>query len=740
MLNKIDWPEDLTYNTGSEYEPFTFFLKGLTNSVKLDLLLGYFSTSAINSLSVGFANFLYRGGTVRLIINDVLSSNDKSVLDNTSYYRDVNNLIDLQNLDELYYVLNSYGKHFFNCISWLIAKNRIQIKIIKPLSNKGLSHFKSGVFSDGRNKVSFKGSCNFTARGLLDNLENLDVFLSWSDDTSFRKISSQEKYFDIIWNDNADFCRNVDINDIIVSINNISSNDDINNLLIQENDLLQLKAKTIRNNIIRKAVDDAFLKNKQLMEEPRFPYPSGPRIYQTEAYSSWIENGYRGIFAMATGTGKTITSLNCLLNEYLKCDSKYYRALILVPTITLIDQWETEVLSFNFRNVLKISSRNRWKKELNELLFLASKTNNSYIIICTYASLTTNIFKSILPKFGKDVLLICDEAHNLGAQKTLELLPSLHFDKVIGLSATPTRVYDDAGSKAIEDFFGDKEPYVYNYPMSKAIKNNILCSYDYYPVKVELTYDEMSHYNKLSKDIARLMHINDGNSDNIEKLLLKRKRILHKASNKKNALINILKKVFLEVGDLKFSFVYVPEGIDEELNEVYTESHDEHKLIDSYCKAISKVDKSIIVNKFVSGQRNRDEILKQFEEGIIHVIASMKCLDEGIDIPRAKLAVFCSSTSNPRQFIQRRGRILRKHPNKQKAVVYDLIALPDFVGKIEGGDTYNIERNLVRNELERVMYFASISDNPYYSESHFKDVCYFYKLNLYTIQAGLGIQ
>ena len=161
-------------------------------------------------------------------------------------------------------------------------------------------------------------------------------------------------------------------------------------------------------------------------------------------------------------------------------------------------------------------------------------------------------------------------------------------------------------------------------------------------------------------------------------------------------------------------------------------------LINQYTREIAKIDDKILVNQFISGMKDRDDILKQFQNGQIDVIASMKCLDEGVDIPRAETAIFCSSTGNPRQFIQRRGRILRKHPAKNHAVIHDLVVIPDYENQLEGSETFDLEKRMVRTELERVMYFASLSKNPYFTEDVFRDVCNHYNLNIYTIQNELA--
>ena len=183
--------------------------------------------------------------------------------------------------------------------------------------------------------------------------------------------------------------------------------------------------------------------------------------------------------------------------------------------------------------------------------------------------------------------------------------------------------------------------------------------------------------------------------------------------------------------------MYVPEGITPDLEDDEEANDETIKIIDQYTREIGRIDRSIKVNKFISGMPDRNEVLDQFKEGKIDVIASMKCLDEGVDIPRAEHAIFCSSTGNPRQFIQRRGRILRTHPDKDIAVIHDLIVVPDLSLSDINSDTFRAEKSLVEKELERVMYFASLSINPYETEAVFEDICQHYDLNIYTIHDKL---
>lgn len=742
MLKEVRWSDDRGYETGSEDEPFQFYLDGLCNSSSFDLLLGYFSSTAINLLSLGFANFIYKGGNVRMIINNILSEQDKIAIKNGLENNILKNKFNLNNINELQSTLNESGKHFFECIAWLINNNRISIKIIQPKGGKGISHYKSGVFFDGKDSVGFTASCNFTANGLLGNLEQLSCQLSWEDPGSFIRIKSQNEYFENIYNGKANFVDYLKPDDIIVSIQDEFGNKSLDELLESEKVLIIKKNKLLKNPKVKKSLKAA-LKQIESSEElellPHFPKFDGkistPRDYQVEAYQKWVENNYQGIFAMATGTGKTITSLNCLLEESRKSDN-IYQALILVPTITLVNQWEEEAKNFNFNYVIKVSSKQPWENELSTMLSMAKRVPTSFIIISTYASFIRDRFNKYLSKLPKETLFIADEAHNIGSKSVLDRIGLINCNKRIGLSATPKRVYDEEGSNALEHFFNDQQPYTYNFSMNRAIEEGILCKYEYYPHIITLTNEELDNYIEITKKISRCYQGLDNNpelSQNIERLLLIRKQIIHKAENKLPKTISILKTRLKNEGNLRYTFIYVPEGNTYEINEDENESTENVRIINQYTREIGKIDNSIMVNQFIGGMKDRDEVLDQFKEGNIHVIASMKCLDEGVDIPRAEHAIFCSSTGNPRQFIQRRGRILRKHKDKHFAVIHDLIVIPDLTLSTIDSDTFNVERNMVQKELERVMYFASLSKNPDYTEEVFDEICNHYDLNIYTI-------
>lgn len=717
-----------------------FYLDGLANSNEFHLLLGYFSSAAINLLSVGFATFISKGGKMKMVINHLLSEKDKEAIQKAENRDNTNKVFDLTDVVSLGRVLDDYDTHFFECLAFLIAEKRIEIKVIKPKNGKGIAHYKSGVFCDGSDSVGYQASCNFTLYGLSENLEQLEAFLSWENGRSNKLIKKQQKLIDNYFTEVDDDVEYISVDDIEVVLKDKFGKKDINELLVQEEQLLKKKASLILDPKLKKTISKLFNDIETIKRTPRFPYSQGPREYQKIAYQKWVDNNYKGVFAMATGTGKTITSLNCVLQEFYKENNDTYHAFILVPTITLVNQWEYECKRFNFQEIIKVSSINNWESELATTLSIAKKIPTSFIIITTYASFIKARFNKYLKEFPKDTIFIADEAHNIGSQSVLNVLPSVLLQKRIGLSATPKRIYDLEGSAAMELFFNDKEPYTYSFSMERAIEEGILCKYYYYPHIVNLTTDELEGYIEISKNLAKFFNKNSGildDNDIVQKLLLKRKRIIHKAVNKLVTTRQILETRFKEQGNLKYSFIYVPEGNTPEITEEESEDTETVKIINQYTREIGRIDNSIKVNQFISGMADRNEVLDQFKDGKIHVIASMKCLDEGVDIPRAEYAIFCSSTGNPRQFIQRRGRILRTHPQKDIAVIHDLIVVPDLNTSNVNSDTFKIERNLVEKELERVMYFASLSINPYETENVFAEICEHYDLNIYTIHHKL---
>lgn len=756
LKTDVTWPDDFRYQTKTEWEPVCFFSEALCNATTFDLMLGFFSSSAINVLSYGFASFIYNGGKMRMIINDILSSDDVAAI---SVAHDETELpyFDLRNIEYLSETLNKRDRHFFDCLAWLIRNDRIEIKIVRMINGRGIAHTKCGTFSDGINKIGFDGSVNFSLSALMHNKESLSVFCDWNGPADTGRINGIQKSFDRAFNgedEDIEFIVAANLKGYIIEHSKPHS---LQELLNNEKDLIDSTDKTH----VRPSVLKALAKAKERIEVaiektrkerptafygPHFPYESGPRPYQEEAFENWKNNNQKGLFAMATGTGKTITSLNCLLEIYKRCG--YYKALIVVPTITLVNQWTEECRKFGFTRIVKVCSKKpNWRKQIDELEIDEGMDGTgkkySYIIITTYASYTrNNVFEklNIFPR--KQLLLIADEAHNMGAGKILKLLKDIPYLRRIGLSATPERQYDEDSTKQILKFFGSEEKYTYEYSMADAIEKGVLCKYRYYPHIVRLTIAEMEEYLAISRKLAQYYVFNKNvfrpkDDDVVTALLLKRKRIIHKAANKEAVFKTILENRIKEIGSLHYTLVYVPEGNkpveDADIYDSYDSIKDDEissHLIDTYTGIVRDLSPTTTVCRFTSNSSQRDVILKDFAEGNLDVLTSMKCLDEGVDVPRSELAIFCASTGNPRQFIQRRGRILRMHPDKHMAEIHDLVVAPEVC---DSEDTYNMERNMLANELKRVYNFAYLSENLDDTIREMEDILSYYNISIFNV-------
>lgn len=708
---------ELRYSTRQEHRPTEFFNKALSNSSRLDLGLGYFSSACFNVLASGFAHFVKNGGIMRMYINPCVTEDDYNLLKNGDYRGFEQYLI--QSYDRLLEIFSRRDELFFRCLSFLISRNRIEVKIVM-LKGDGIAHEKFGIFTDTEgNEVAFNGSMNLTASGLTKNIETIDTMCSWRSVDDKNRIKCYHEDFNSIWEE-----RNSDImvfpaDDFCQRIMTTYPTNGIDELIRLENDIL--KDISAENAIANQ-------------DNPHFPskFKDGPRPYQIDAYQAWVKNGKQGVFAMATGTGKTITSLNCALEEYL--DDGYYRLVILVPSLALVEQWGDEVRNFNYRNIIKVSSENAsWKQELAKMTMkigLGRKVN--YVIISTYQSFVMNDFQILLPKISNGAILIADEAHNIGSSSVRNAFRRLSITRRIALSATPNRVYDEEGTKEIESFFNDTYPYTYSFSMRRAIIEERLMPYYYYPYPVKLEDDEMVDYARITRQLIQLYNDSGNFSDpeRARKLLLLRKNILHKARNKMVVFRNIIKDIGEE--KLKFCFVYSAAG-----KRAHSEDVDDEQLDEYILKEMQRVLKSTFPNvtcNSYTGEDSKDmrkQKLTAFSHGQLNVLFAKNCLDEGVDVPRAEYGIFTSSTGNPRQFIQRRGRLLRRHEEKHYAFIYDMVVVPDFYSPHYEKRFWALEKRLVENEMRRVANFGSLASNYYTGALNMlEEIISFYKIDL----------
>ena len=722
MLRDVNFKH--SYSSGYD-EPKDFFTEALIESSTFDLGLGFFSSSGIRSLAYGFALFIANGGKMRVVINHILSKEDKLAIENGQKHlvEDFESRI-LSDIAKLTQTLSREDEHFFRCLSYLISINRIQF--IATISTKGgLGHDKYGIFTDEvGHKVAFIGSANFSHSALELNGETITVFTSSGDD---ERISEYQALFEQSWENDTPHLIHIPIDEVKTLISESFPQTSLEQLLgngisLREDDSVNHFSKPLSQSVL----DRIEFKER----EPRFPFPE-ERPIQIEAYNAWIRNNRNGVFAMATGSGKTVTALNCLRKQYK--ENGYYKAIIVVPTQALAIQWQKEAESFNFQNIISTHTDKDWKNTLNRYITrsLLDQSKN-IIIITTYATFNRKDIQLFINKVKgiETFIYIADEAHNIGSINSLKHLPeNIHWR--IGLSATPERIYDDWGSERLYDFFNSRPPeYTYRYTMKEAIEENILCHYDYYPIFVELTSSEMEAYETVTAQLRKFIDPDTGKyKPEAEKLLLKRKRIIHKAENKKVAISDLLEDL-KQKRNLDYTFVFVPEGYEPDYSErdTYDIDQEDVHIIDDYAQMFKNHGYSY--HKYISGLDDAPNILKNFADGDIQILLSMKCLDEGVDIPRAEHAIFCSSTGNPRQFVQRRGRVLRKSKGKEKAKIWDLIVTPPDVMN----DPTGIERNLFVSEVKRIVNFAALADNQIdilYGD--LKDYCEALRIDLFEM-------
>jgi superfamily II DNA or RNA helicase len=425
---------------------------------------------------------------------------------------------------------------------------------------------------------------------------------------------------------------------------------------------------------------------------PDLQIPIELREYQNAAIEAWFDNKNVGLLEMATGTGKTITALSAAVKIIKKKDKLI--VVIACPFIHLVEQWIDESEKFGFRPLLVAESGSKWRPLLARELQLVKRGVNRLLVIgTTNASLASSEFQKMMSEFWVDTLFISDESHYLGSPTYRKLLPEDCMYR-LGLSATPERYYDEEGTSHLLDFF---HKVVYRLPMEEAI-GNFLTRYYYHAIPLEMTSDEFEEYAAITNEIEKLLSFrNDKYDDRIEKLSIRRARIQNNSKSK----INWIRDNVESSADLRFTLFY---SGDQTFDQV---------------KKILGVDKKIRLHEFTGEQSRieRKNILTRFSKGELQALMAMKCLDEGVDVPATRIAYFLASSGNPREFIQRRGRVLRKSPGKEYAIIYDLIAIPpySFIEDSKDGESYNAVRSSFRKEYRRVREFSKLAINSHTS-------------------------
>jgi DNA phosphorothioation system restriction enzyme len=431
---------------------------------------------------------------------------------------------------------------------------------------------------------------------------------------------------------------------------------------------------------------------------PKLPEHLELRSYQQQAISNWFKNQGRGTLKMATGSGKTITALAIVCQLYQQIGLQVL--IIICPFRHLVNQWGRECEKFNLQPILACESIHKWQSKFSYQLARINTGQQKFLtIITTNETLITPGFQSQLKYLPDRTLIIGDEVHNLGAKKRESSLPR-NVGLRLALSATPERHYDDIGTQNILDYFGDiLQP---EFTLKDAIDCGALVHYLYYPILVELTESESEQYLKLTRAISRKLiytsqdraaHQDRFDTLDLTPLLMQRARLIGAAANKLVA----LKTLMAERLNTSHTLFYCGDGSSDSTQQLTAVTQilgqELGYRVNTYTATTSLID--------------REQLRQQFESGALQGLVAIRCLDEGIDIPAIKHAVILASSTNPRQFIQRRGRILRPDPGKDRATLYDMVVLPPELDR----EALSIERNLLKKELLRLIEFADLADN-----------------------------
>ncbi len=669
----------ISYETNKDNVILDFYIPVLKNAKKYYRTTGYFSSNILLEITNGLSSFIKNNGHMRLIVAPTISKEDYEAIKSGYELRDLLTDKIVNSFDE--FVEYDQREDRFGLLSYLIRNNFLEIKIVALEENndKAMYHEKIGIiYDDDENVIAFTGSANETYNAYVSNFESIDVFYSWKPGDSFQRCLNKEERFEKLWNGMVSGLVTIDFPDAIK-----------NKLLKYENGNSFMK---VDENFI-----DKFLKKRK----NNFLSFDDLREYQKEAILKWESNSYKGIFDMATGTGKTFTAIGAIL----RLRDKVKRTIVFVccPYIHLVEQWYEELQKFGINSIVCYGGKN-YEEKLDREVYKFKRGKIDFLC-ALFTNLTFNADKNkknILSCL-KDTLLVVDEAHNFGAPKISKMLEN-DFKYRLALSATIDRYGDEEGTSKIYDFFGKK---CIEYDLERAIKENFLTPYYYYPVIVSLTEDELEEYRELSKSISKYFNKNK-NNEHYKMLLIKRARIISGAFNKVDKLIEILAResnktnILIYCGAVKYSKVSIDDVSEEDVKQL--------KII---VQALLKL--GIKVSTFTSNEsvEERMNIIENFKNKNIQAIAAIKCLDEGVNIPSIETAYILASSTNPKEYIQRRGRVLRKAPNKVYSYIYDFITLPRSISAAEtcSYETLKIGRGLIKREFERLEEFSRLAVN-----------------------------
>jgi superfamily II DNA or RNA helicase len=638
-----------------------FYTPILKNSVSYHRAVGYFSSTVLLEYVHGLRQFVSNNGKMRLIISPFVIGSDYDVLnDNTNVTQRVIEEMFNRFLNEEKTITAS------QLLVLLIKKGYLQVKIAEPKNKNGLFHEKIGLFYDNENNViAISGSNNETGQAVSLNHESFNTFCSWIDGQE-HYVDQHKQDFDTYWNNEAPHLNVIDLEQAV-----------------SMNFLKRFESE--------QPIEDLF---DALVEEEKVNYGLNFLLYdfQQKGVELWFEN-MKGILKYATGAGKTKTAIY-IMNEIRTRFDKLF-SVIVVPDKTLVNQWYDEIDSYEWDTILCFSGNPNWNIELKDLFDVFDVSDNAFFsIIVTNDTFFGNKFQAELNKLDNHYLLVVDECHTWGTERRLSKLPKTPYR--LGLSATPELFFSESKTERLLRFFGG---IVHEYPLEQAILDRRLVGYKYYPIFVGLNRSEINQYDELTKRIVKLIgkdvaEYQDTYDQALEMLLFKRARIVYGAKSK----LEYVDKHILDMKDNGNLLIYCGPTTysSENADELYGDSYNQLQAVNSILKS-----NGMRFAQYTSkeSERERQSALKQFMNNSYSTLVAIKCLDEGINIPQVERAVILASSTNPREFIQRRGRILRRHPGKECSIIYDFVVFePQYPA-------------LVQKEVERFYEFARIALN-----------------------------
>ena len=658
-------------------------IPGFKNAMAVDCMAGFFSSQILASLAPGLATYINTSQErFRLVISPLLRHEDKMAIEEgvkssetviTEFFK---GFVVTEDLLE---------QHTLKCLSWLLRTGRIEIRI--ALMEDALFHPKVWLFRSRDDVLAAHGSSNMTYAGIRKNIEQIAISKSWEDQTQDQITARFRDQFERLWCNEEENCVVIELPQAVRD-----------QLLRSYSYDLPPTEEDLRT-LYRRVKDSSEPYVLPRVARPRFEIPShlqfteGPFAHQGKAVTAWCASGHRGVLEMATGSGKTITSMICAHRLYE--EQKPLLIVVAAPYIPLIEQWCDEIAPFGLVpvNLTTVGGATKRASELQRLRRrLRTGLSNIEVVVVSHDILCTPEFGAAIETFDCVRLLIADEVHNLGRQNFISNPPEF-FDYRLGLSATPIRQYDEEGTEALFGFFGSV---VFRFRLEEAI-GRCLVEYDYYVHPVYLTNTEMDEWFDLTGKIKQNAWRSERNKPDeyLSKLLRDRRALLETASGKISTLKILLNEE--DTGGLRHTLVYTSDKGPKQLEKV-------NQLL---------LDRNILFHQLTAQETvSRDQtkrIIKSFQDGEIQVLTAKRVLDEGINIPQICKAFILASTTVERQWVQRRGRLLRTCSviAKTHSVIHDLLALPP---NMEDGFDPDA-RTLVRSELRRVQEFAKLARN-----------------------------